>query len=304
MATSKAKKEAKSSLGSFDTSGYENLRSSAKNAYDTAVADAENQWSNLQSRLNANRKASAGEFAKGRGNVTEANYLANRADLNRRAAGGTTASGFNDINNLGNRMELGRQYSDLANTYYNALEGIDRDQREGEQTYNMALRRAGDEYNTGLANIGLAQQGAQNEYNRAVASLAESIQSRWDANANAAAALKSQKEAYDKQYQQTRDNFAAGILNELSKNVNTETLANAIKNLRGYQYTDDEINHYLDLYGIDPNKYTSDYIAKTTNTNNNTKSGAKNTVTGIATNTLSPSTNPAFTLGRLLGWYK
>ena len=253
MASSGAKKEAKNLLGKFDSSGYKEQKSAAKSMYDTSLADAENQWTNLQNRLTANRKASATDFSRGRSNVSESDYLANRINANRRATGGIDKTGFDTASDLGSRMELGRQYSDLANTYYNALEGIDREQTEGQQAYDIARRQAGDLYNSALANINLAKQGAQNQYNAQLASLAEGIQSRWDANANAAAALKAQKEAYNEQYNQARNKFVAEVLNGLSKNVNTETLSSAIKNLQGYGLNDDEINYYLDLYGIPTN---------------------------------------------------
>jgi len=245
MASSKAKKEAKSTLGSFDDSAYETQRSSAKSMYDTQLADAGNQWTNLQNRLTSSRKASATDFAKGRSNVAETNYLANRADLNRRAAGGTTASGFSDISNLGNRMELGRQYSNLANTYYNALEGIDRDQTEGQQAYDMALRQAKDSYDMALANIGLAQQGAQNQYNAQLASLAEGIQSRWDANANAAAALQAQKEANNKSLALQRAQYIDGIIGGLNGESNDLDILNTYEKLKYLGLSDKEIQKML-----------------------------------------------------------
>ena len=256
MASSGAKKEAKNLLGKFDSSGYKEQKSAAKSIYDTSLADAENQWTNLQNRLTANRKASATDFSRGRSNVSESDYLANRANANRRATGGIDKTGFDTASDLGSRMELGRQYSDLANTYYNALEGIDREQTEGQQAYDMARRQAGDLYNSALANINLAKQGAQNQYNAQLASLAEGIQSRWDANANAAAARAQQQKQYEDDWEKARAQYAGNILRAVAENPTLDSVSSAMRNLRAGGYTDDEINHYLDLWGIDTSKWS------------------------------------------------
>lgn len=257
MASSGAKKEAKSLLGKFDSSGYKEQQGAAKSIYDTSLADAENQWTNLQNRLTANRKASATDFSRGRSNVSESDYLANRVNANRRATGGLDTTGFDTASNLGNRMELGRQYSNLANTYYNALEGIDRSETEGQQAYDIARRQAGDIYNSALANINLAKQGAQNQYNAQLASLAEGIQSRWDANANAAAARAQQQKQFDDEYERYRAQLAGSIIAPLQDDLTMGNLSSVVKNLRGNKYTIDQIKDYLDAYGIN---YGTKYV--------------------------------------------
>lgn len=245
MASSGAKKEAKNLLGKFDSSGYKEQKSAAKSMYDTSLADAENQWTNLQNRLTANRKASATDFSRGRSNVSESDYLANRVNANRRATGGIDKTGFDTASDLGSRMELGRQYSNLANTYYNALEGIDRSETEGQQAYDIARRQAGDIYNSALANINLAKQGAQNQYNAQLASLAEGIQSRWDANANAAAALQAQKDQYASDLAFKKAGFIKDITSGLSGDSDNNSILQAYNSLRAIGLKPNEIENIL-----------------------------------------------------------
>ena len=257
MASSAARKEAQSMLGKFDTSGYKDQRKAAKSIYDTSITDAGNQWTNLQNQLNIQRKASASDFNQGRANIGEVQYLADRAERNRRLAGGTNPSGYDALSNVSNRMALNKQQSDVANTYYDALEGIQTSENIGRQTYDTALDTAKNVLDSAVANTNLAQQQDKNSYNQALAGLAEQIQSRWDAQAAASAALDANRKANEDNIKQLRLNYAGGIMNNLGDSPETSAVASAINNLRGYGFTDNEIKAFFNQYGIPLSNYSS-----------------------------------------------
>lgn len=252
MASSAARKEAQSMLGSFNTSGYKDQRKVAKSIYDTSITDAGNQWTNLQNQLNIQRKASASDFNQGRANIGEVQYLADRAERNRRLAGGTSSSGYDALSNVSNRMALNKQQSDVANTYYDALEGIQTSENIGKQTYDTALKSARDMLDNSLANINLAQQQGKNSYNQALAGLAEQIQSRWDAQAAAASAQNLAKEQLKYNIDADKAKRMNEVLSVLSKNPDTLELTRAYNALAAIGFDDAFIQNTLNnSVGID-----------------------------------------------------
>ena len=186
-----AKKEAQKSLGSVEDyinlSGLNQERDLANQRYNTNYNQYTTKYNELLDKLNTDREIAKKDFGTGRSVIAENAYLKNRSDLSDLASRGLSG-GVAQLNKLGNRMETGRQYSTLANTYYNRMNELDASQKSGENDYNYNLEMAQNDLNSILADVDAREAAARNTYKAAVAQLAEQIQARRDANANAAAA--------------------------------------------------------------------------------------------------------------------
>ena len=186
-----AKKEAKKYLGSvndyINLKGLNKERTLAKDVYNTNTTSFQNAYNDLLSTIATNRQKARTDFGSGRATVSENAYLQNRNDLSDLASRGLSG-GIAQLNKLGNRMETGRQYSNLANTFYNTMDEIAATEKTGTNEYNTNMQTAKNTLNAALADINAREKSARNAYKTAVAQLAEQIQARRAAQAAAAAA--------------------------------------------------------------------------------------------------------------------
>lgn len=204
--------EARRQLGGLDLSYLDDERRVAQDTYNTTKTSLSNNYNNLIDQINKNRESVKKDFNSGRSTVSESAYDTNRANNADLASRGLGKTGLKQLSEVGNRIETGRQYSDLANTYYNAIDDLANKEKVGTENYNLDNETALNQYNTSMANINGREKEAKNNYNITLANLAEQIQSRWDANANAQRA-----------YQQSLDDaYRNTISNILSNNPNTK----------------------------------------------------------------------------------
>ena len=119
MAT--AKEYAAQQLGGLDLSYLDKERSVATDVYNTGKSSLETSYQTLLDQLSKNRTGTKTDFNKGRATVAESAYDTNRANKSNLASRGVGKSGLVELGQVGNRMEIGRQYSNLANTYYDTI---------------------------------------------------------------------------------------------------------------------------------------------------------------------------------------
>ena len=200
-----AKKEAKNYLGSvndyINLKGLNEERSLANDVYNTNTTSFQNAYNDLLNTINTNRGRAKTDFGSGRATVSENAYLQNRNDISDLASRGLNG-GIAQLSKLGNRMETGRQFSNLANTYYNTMNELDANERTGTNQYNTQMETAKNTLNAALAEINSREKAGRNAYKAAVAQLAEQIQARRAAQAAASAAraqANAQAQAYKKQ---------------------------------------------------------------------------------------------------------
>lgn len=186
-----SKQTAMNYLGNEDDyinlSGLNQERQNANDVYNTNVTSFQNAYNDLLNTITSNRNKAKTSFGSGRATVAENAFLQNRDDMANLASRGLSG-GIAQLNKLGNRMETGRQYSDLANTYYNTMNELDATQRTGENEFNTNMEGARNTLNAVLADIDAREKAGRNQYKAAVAQLAEQIQARWAAQAAASAA--------------------------------------------------------------------------------------------------------------------
>ena len=285
-----SKKEAQNYLGSvndyINLKGLNQERSLANDVYNTNTKSFLNEYNDLLNTLATNRSKAKTDFGSGRQTVGENAYMQNRNDLASLASRGLNG-GIAQLNKIGNRIQTGRQYSDLANTYYNTMNELDANAKTYKNRYDTNMEGAKNTLNAALADISSREKASRNAYRTAVAQLAEQIQSRRDANANAAAAralARQQQNEATARYEKER-------LDALRKDLSTKTYEDAYKYLNTF-YKDDikDANAWLQKYttlrptqvagmiGAEP-IYSTDKRAsslpKTTTSNSKTKTGAK-----------------------------
>ena len=211
-----AKDYAKQQLGDLDLSYLNAEREAANKNYSTSKSSLENNFNNLMNQISSNRADTRKNFNVGRATVAEDAYLANRQNKEDIASRVIGSSGLRGLGEVGNRMETGRQYSNLANQFYNSMSDLDTTEQQGRSQYDIDQQIIKNDLDQILAGIDTREAEATRGYNQTLGQLAESIQGRWDANANAEAALAQAREA---QRQAHRDavNAARQNLTALNK---------------------------------------------------------------------------------------
>ena len=141
-----AKKEAEIKLGPIDRyinlKGLNRERKLARNEYKTISTAFQNAYNDLLSDIANRRSSTRVDFNKGRATVGENAYLQNRQNATDLASRGVSGGGLEQLGRLSNRIETGRQYSDLANTFYNTMSDIDATEKTGTNEYNTNMEMA------------------------------------------------------------------------------------------------------------------------------------------------------------------
>ena len=190
-----AKQYAQEQLGTLDLSHLDNEKKVAQNTYNTSNSSLQTNFNNLLQQIESNRADTRKNFNTGRATVAEQSYNANRTNQADLASRGVGSSGLKGLGEVGNRIETGRQYSNLANDFYSNMNELQTTEDQGRSQYDIDKQVIQNTLDQALAGIDTRKGEAQNNYNMTLGQLAEAVQSRWDANANAKAALAQAKAA-------------------------------------------------------------------------------------------------------------
>ena len=208
-----AKEYARKQLGGLDLSYLNDEESVANKTYDITKSSLETNLNNLMNQIQSNRLDTRKNFNTGRATVAENAYTANRQNQADLASRGVGSSGLKTLGEIGNRMETGQQYSNLANKFYNTMTDLENTERQSRDQYDIDIQTAKNTLDSALAGIGSRRAEAQNQYNQALGQLAEQIQARWDANANAKAALAQARSAANSQLSSAKKETLMNIIN-------------------------------------------------------------------------------------------
>jgi hypothetical protein len=190
-----AKEYAQQQLGTMDLSYLDKERENAQNTYNTSNSSLQTNFNNLLQQIENNRADTRKNFNTGRATVAEQSYNANRTNQADLASRGVGSSGLKGLGEVGNRIETGRQYSNLANDFYNNMNELKTTEEQGRSQYDIDQQVIKNTLDQALAGIDTRRGEAQNNYNMTLGQLAEQVQGRWDANDNAAKALQQAKDA-------------------------------------------------------------------------------------------------------------
>ena len=244
-----AKDYAKEQLGELDLSHLNKERDSLNAVYNTSKSSLENNFNSLINQINSNRADTRKNFNTGRATVAENSYTANRqnqADIASRVVGN---SGLKTLGEVGNRMETGRQYSNLANEFYNSMDELKTTEDQGRSQYDIDLQTIKNTLDQGLAGVDTREAEAKNAYNMTLGQLAEAVQGRWDNNANAQAALEQAKAAAAQAHQD-----AVNAANASIKDAKRTALQNIVnmKDEKGKPIsTDSMISQIMQVFKVD-----------------------------------------------------
>ena len=216
-----AKDYAREQLGELDLSYLKGEEDVANKTYGTTKSSLQTNFNNLVNQINANRLDTRKNFNTGRATVAENAYTANRQNQADLASRGIGSSGLKTLGEVGNRMETGKQYSNLANKFYSTMTDLENTEKQSRDQYNIDLQTAKNTLDSALAGINSRRGEAQNNYNMQLGQLAEQVQGRWDANANAQAAL-AQAQAAAAQAHSDAVAAANSQLNQAKKQALTE----------------------------------------------------------------------------------
>ncbi|MBR1386424.1 MAG: hypothetical protein IJ568_06310 [Bacilli bacterium] len=216
-----AKDYAREQLGNLDLSYLKGEEDVANRTYDTTKGSLETNFNNLMNQISSNRQDIRKNFDTGRATVAENAYAANRQNQADLASRGVGSSGLKSLGEIGNRMETGQQYSNLANKFYSTMNDLENTERQSRDQYNIDLQNARNTLDSALAGIASRRGEAENQYNQQLGQLAEQVQGRWDSNANAQAAL-AQAKAAAAQAHSDAVNAARSQLSNAKKQALTE----------------------------------------------------------------------------------
>src|SRR5574344_1355313 len=148
-----AKDAAKEQLGGLDLSYLDKERNVAKDTYSTSKNSLQTNFDNLLNTINTNRADTKKNFNVGRGTIAENAFTQNRLnnlDVSSRVAG---KSGLKDLGEVGNRIETGRQYSNLANTFYGDMGKLDTTEKESKSQFELDNQALSNTLNQALTGI-------------------------------------------------------------------------------------------------------------------------------------------------------
>lgn len=260
-----AKDYAKKQLGELDLSYLTGEEDVANKTYNTTKSSLETNFNNLVNQINSNRLDTRKNFNTGRSTIAENAYAANRQNQADLASRGIGSSGLKALGEVGNRMETGKQYSNLANQFYSTMTDLDNTEKQSRDQYDIDVQTAKNTLDSALAGIASRRGEAQNNYNMQLGQLAENVQGRWDANANAQAALAQAKAAAAQAHRdavnaarQQLSTAQKAQLNEIVKNVDksnpksVDTARASIQTTFGVDAN--TATKVLQQLGLEPNK--------------------------------------------------
>lgn len=272
-----AKDYAKQQLGDLNLSHLDNERNVAQNTYNTSKSSLENNFNNLLQQISSNREDTRKNFNTGRATVAEQSYNANKTNQADLASRGVGNSGLKGLGEVGNRIETGRQYSNLANQFYSDMSELDTTEEQGRNQYNIDQQSLKNTLDQTLAGIDSRGADAQNSYNMSLGQLAETVQGRWDSNANAEAAL-NQAKAAAAQAHKDAVNAARQNLEGLKRQALTNIVNSDVSE-------DSKIAQIQTTFGVDGK--TAKNILTQLGISNNISSGVDNVIKGATNNIIT-----------------
>lgn len=167
-----SRKYAEDLVGALKTEHYNTQRDVANSIYNTNWKNLENQYKNLQEKLEAKRQENNRAFAKGLVETAESGYDMARANAQNLANRGLITSGVQDLAQQANTTSKGQQVLSLLNKLNSDTEA--NIEKLNDATSTMAKEEA--KLNANLADtlgdIGASQTNAQMNYNTGLADIA------------------------------------------------------------------------------------------------------------------------------------
>lgn len=241
-----AKEYAQQQLGNLDLSYLDKEKEVAKNMYDTSSNSLQTSYNSLMDQIGKGRADTRKNFNASRTAISENAFDMNRDSKASLASKGVGVGGLQRLSEVGNRMETGRNYSNVANKFYDGMSELDTTERQGNENYEIDKQKIKNTLDSTMSGIESRGKEAENSYNMTLGQLAEAVQGRWDNNANAKAAL-AQAERAAAQAHQDALNASANNLRTIKKQSLLETVNSKSMN------NDQKVTALSNQFGIDSN---------------------------------------------------
>ena len=215
--------QAQNMLGGMDTSGFDQLRAALEQSTQQSQAGLKSSFDQLLENLAKQGKENRQEFASARGTIMEDSFSRNRDLYRNLAARGLGASGLQQLGSIQNRMETGRQVSNVAGQFYDAAEKLADAKEQGTESYNQQSAQIENNKNSALAQINQQEIQYRNAYQQQVASLALQLQQA--AQESAQMSLSARAELAKYQSEKTKNTSEMAKIDIVSQDIPDEMKA-------------------------------------------------------------------------------
>lgn len=215
--------QAQNMLGGMDTSGFDQLRAAIEQSTQLNQTGLKNSYDQLLENLQKQGKENRQEFAGARGTIMEDSFSRNRDLYRNLAARGLGASGLQQLGGIQNRMETGKQVSNVAGQFYDAAEKLADAQEQGTESYNQQSSQIENNKNATLAQIQQQEIQYRNAYQQQVASLALQLQQA--AQESAQMSLSARAELAKYQSEKTKNTSEMAKIDIVSQDIPDEMKA-------------------------------------------------------------------------------
>jgi len=168
--------KAQGMLGPLDLSSFEELRGVMNDQYNTSSNSLQNQYNTMLQQLEKAGTQNKQAFGKGRASIMENSFERGRDALRALSSRGMAASGLQQLGDVQQRMETGRQTSGLAGQFYDVQDKLADSQVQGQQNYETQKQTLENSLNQQMAQLSAQELQFKNSYQQQVASLAMQMQ--------------------------------------------------------------------------------------------------------------------------------
>lgn len=151
---------------SLDLSAYDKLLGTLGRNFNNSKNSLANQLNSALARFDQYRNDSNKQFSSGRATIAEDSYDRQRQNVNDLAARGLAGSGLQQLGEVQESIEKGRQVSSLADKYYDYLNELQNQEQTTRDNYNNTLVELENAYNNSVANVEMQKQNAKNQYEK------------------------------------------------------------------------------------------------------------------------------------------
>jgi hypothetical protein len=234
--------QAQNMLGGLDTSGFAALKDSYNQMYATGKEGLDTSYQNLLGQLDKQLTEGKQQFGAARGTIMEDSFGRNRDAYRNLASRGLGASGLQQLAGVQNRMETGRQVSNVAGQFYDASEKIADTKAQGTQQHALQAEGLSNQLAAQLSGLNQQEIEYKNAYQQQVAQLAMQMQQQ------AAQAAMAKWQA-----QQAQMEMEMNIGGELAKLKDSRSGGEMMKyDIAGSDAPDvTKVAQWMDTFGVD-----------------------------------------------------
>lgn len=174
----KGRQYAEGLVGPLDRSYYETQRNVAKQTSQTNWEDLQNQYKNLQAKLQKEQEQANRDFANGLVQVAEGSLDRMNTAQDAMATSGLAFSGLNNVMQQADTTRKGQEVLDLMGRAGDVSVNVANQLASANTSSARKQAQLADEIADALGQIGAGETGAQMAYNQGLAGIGEAMEAR------------------------------------------------------------------------------------------------------------------------------